>query len=69
METLEEPDINLKGRTKDDLLDENENKFIKKFIGQLAWAANITHPDIAYETCEASMAWVVKSGQFLMYLK
>ena len=27
----------------------------KAFVGKLAWAANLTHPEITFETCEASV--------------
>ena len=51
--SLEEPEIITSGRKKDEVLNTKENKSMKQFVGQLAWAASITRPDIAYETCEA----------------
>lgn len=55
VECIEGLEINCNGRKRDEPLDNEEKLLLKAFVGKLAWAANLTHPEIAFETCEASV--------------
>lgn len=55
VESVEDINVDLGNRKRDELLSDEEKKTLKCFVGQLAWAANLTHPDIAFETCEAGV--------------
>ena len=55
VKTLDEPaiDISMK-RRKDDPLDAEEKRELKRFAGQLAWAGNICHPEVCFDARMAS---------------
>ena len=55
IENIEVPNIPINGKKKEEPLDEGGKKSMKSFVGQIAWAANLTRPDIAFQTCEASV--------------
>ena len=55
IENIEAPDVSIEGKKKDEPLDDEAKKSLKCFTGQLAWAANLTRPDISFHTCESSV--------------
>ena len=55
IESLEDPGIEVADRKKDEMLSSNECKVLKRFVGQLAWACNLSRPDIAFDTCVLSV--------------
>ena len=55
IDSIEEPQIHIGDRKRDDSLTKDECKLLKSFVGQLSWASNRSRPDIAFETCEASV--------------
>ena len=54
---IEKPDIDINGKKKNEPLNEDEKLVFKRYIGQLNWISSLTHPDLAYETCEASVGY------------
>ena len=55
VESIEKLGIECVNRKRDESLTLNEKVQLKAFVGKLAWAANLTHPEIAFDTCEASV--------------
>ena len=55
VESIEKLGIECVNRKRDESLTLNEKVQLKVFVGKLAWAANLTHPEIAFNTCEASV--------------
>ena len=55
VKSLEEAEIDCSPRRKrDERLSEEERRVLKGFAGQLAWAANLSHPEICYAVRMAS---------------
>ena len=55
IDNIEEPEIDLHNRKRDDVLSDEEKKIMERFCGQLAWAANLTRPDLSFDVCDASV--------------
>ena len=47
--------FNYSGKDNDKYVNKHENKSIRKSVGQLAWAATQTRPDIAFDALNLSM--------------
>ena len=76
IESLTDPEIEVGSRKKVDQLNKEECKILKRFSGQLAWAAKLSRPDISFGSCEISVGVenstvsdVVKLGKTLRKLR
>ena len=55
IDSLSDLDVDCSTRQRDIPLDSSEKSLVKKYAGKIAWAANHTRPDVAFEACNASV--------------
>ena len=56
IDSVEDLQIDCDKRKQDQSLEKEERLLLKRYVGQLAWAAQHTRPDISFDACETSVS-------------